>query len=68
VESKNINEESKWNSKVDDWDEESREYYQEHRANYRDSQMKQRFRRVTKWREHRVEHLDKRIGTENTVL
>ena len=30
--------------KIDDYDEESREYYQEYRANYGDSQMKQRFR------------------------
>ena len=40
VESENNNEESKWNSKMDDYDEESKEYYQEHRANYRNPQMK----------------------------
>ena len=33
---------------MDDYDEESKEYYQEHRANYEDSQMKQRFRKVTR--------------------
>ncbi len=31
---------------MDDWNEESREYYQEYRANYRDSQMKQKFRQI----------------------
>ena len=36
---------------MNDYDKESREYYQEHRANYEDPQMKQRFRRGTKWRE-----------------
>ncbi len=50
---------------MDDWDEESREYYQEYKANYRNSQIKQRFRRVTRWREHRAERLDRRMGTEN---
>ncbi len=50
---------------MDDYDEESREYYQEHRANYGDLQMKQRFRRVMRWREHRAERLDRRIGTKN---
>jgi len=29
--------------------------------------MKQRFRRVTRWREHRVERLDRKMGTENTA-
>ena len=53
---------------MNDYDEESKEYYQEHRANYGDSQMKQRFRRVTKWREHRAECLDRRMGTENIAL
>ncbi len=48
VESENDNEESKWDSKMDDYDEESKEYYQEHRANYGDLQMKQRIRRVTR--------------------
>ncbi len=38
--SENINEESKQDLKMDDWDEESREYYQKHRANYGNSQMK----------------------------
>ncbi len=52
---------------MDDYDEESREYYQEHRANYGDPQMKQRFRRVTRWREYRAERLDKRMGIENTA-
>src|SRR6266498_3461747 len=60
-------EESKWDSKMDDYDEESKEYYQEHRVNYGDPQMKQRFRRVTRWREHRAERLDRRMGTENTA-
>ena len=46
VESGNNNEESKCDSKMDDYDEESREYYQEHKANYRDPQIKQRFRKV----------------------
>ncbi len=40
AESENINEESKWNSKMDDYDEKSREYYQEYRANYEDPQKK----------------------------
>ncbi len=35
VGSENDNEESIQDSKIDDWDEESREYYQEYRANYR---------------------------------
>ena len=39
VESEDL-EESKWDSKMDDYDEEFREYYQEHRANYGDPQMK----------------------------
>ncbi len=68
VESENINEESKWDSKMDDYDKESREYYQEHRANHGDPQMKQRFRRVIRWREHRAERLDRRMKTENTAL
>ena len=33
---------------MDDYNEESKEYYQERRANYGDPQMKQRFRRVTR--------------------
>ena len=33
-------EESKWDSKMDDYDEESREYYQEHKANYGDPLIK----------------------------
>src|SRR6266511_3682233 len=64
VESEGNNEESKWDSKMDDYDDEAREYYQEHRANYRDPQMKQRFRRVTRWREHRAERLNRRMGTK----
>ncbi len=36
VESENDNEESKWDSKMDDYDEESKEYYQKHRVNYGD--------------------------------
>ena len=52
---------------MDDWDEKSREYYQEYRVNYRDPQMKQRFRRIIRWRKHRAEHLDKRIGIKNTA-
>ncbi len=67
VESENDNEELKWNSKMDDYDEESKKYYQEHRANYGDPQMKQRFRRVTRWREHRAERLDRRMEIENTA-
>ncbi len=39
VESEGLKE-SKWDSKMDDYDEESKEYYQEHRANYGDLQMK----------------------------
>src|SRR6266498_1941578 len=67
VESENDNEESKWDSKMDDYDKESKEYYQEHRANYGDPQMKQRFRRVTRWREYRAERLDRRMETEHTA-
>ncbi len=52
---------------MDDYDEESRKYYQEHRANYEDSQMKQRFRRVIQWREHKAKRLDRRMETENTA-
>ena len=52
---------------MDDYDEEFKEYYQEHRVNYRDPQMKQRFRRIIRWREHRAERLDRRMGTENTT-
>jgi len=63
----NINEESKWDLKMDDWDEKSREYYQEYRASYRDLQMKQRFRRTTRWREYRAERLDRKIGTKNII-
>ena len=33
---------------MDDYDEKSREYYQEYRVNYEDPQMKQRFRRITR--------------------
>src|SRR6266540_5873954 len=54
--------ESKWDLKIDNYDEESRGYYQEHRANYGNPQMKQRFRRITRWREHRAERLDRRMG------
>src|SRR6266511_3562770 len=68
AETENDNEEAEWDSKMDDYDEESKEYYQEHRANYGDPQMKQKFRRVTRWRKHRVERLDRRMGTENTAL
>ena len=53
---------------MDNYDEESKEYYQKYRANYEDPQMKQKFRRVTRWKEHRTEHLDRRIGIENTAL
>ncbi len=67
IESEDDPEESEWDSKMDDYDEESKEYYQEHRANYGDPQMKQRFRRVTRWREHRAERLDRRMGTEHTA-
>src|SRR6266498_4806038 len=63
----NDDEELKWDSKMDDYDEESKEYYQEHRANYRDPQMKQRFRRVTRWRKHRTKRLNRRMGTKNTA-
>ncbi len=52
---------------MNNWDEESKEYYQEYRANYKNLQMKQRFKRVTRWREYRVEYLDKRMKTENTA-
>ncbi len=52
---------------MNDYDEESREYYQEHKANYGDSQMKQRFRRVTKQREYRAKRLNRRMGTEGTA-
>ena len=52
---------------MDDYDEESKEYYQEHRTNYGDSQMKQRFKRIIRQREHRAECLDKKMGTENTA-
>ncbi len=30
--------------------------------------MKQRFKRVIKWREYRAECLNRRMGIENTVL
>ncbi len=53
---------------MDDWDEESKEYYQKYRANYRDPQMKQRFRKIIRQKEYRVECLDRRIRTENIVL
>ncbi len=33
---------------MDDWNEKSREYYQEYKANYRNPQMKQRFKRIIK--------------------
>ncbi len=52
---------------MDDYDKESKEYYQEHRADYRGPQIKQRFRKVTRWREHRAERLDRRMETENTA-
>ena len=52
---------------MSDYYEKSREYYQEYRANYKDPQIKQRFRRVIRWKEHRAERLDRRMGTENTV-
>jgi len=32
-----------------------------------DSQMKQRFRRITRWREYRAKRLDRRMGIENTT-
>ncbi len=31
---------------MNDYDEESKEYYQEYKANYGESQMKQRFKRI----------------------
>ncbi len=68
VESEGDNDESKWDSKMNNYDKESRKYYQKHRANYGNPQMKQRFRKITRWREHRAEHLDRRMGTENTAL
>ena len=49
---------------MNDYDKEFREYYQKHRANYEDPQMKQRFRRITRWRKHRA---DRRMRTENTA-
>ena len=52
---------------MNNYDEEFRKYYQEHKANYRDLQMKQRFRQVTRWREHKAECFDRRMGTENTT-
>ncbi len=52
---------------MDDYDEESKGYYQKHRANYRDLQMKQKLKRVTRWKEHRAERLDRRMRTENTA-
>ncbi len=68
VKSKNDNKKSKQDLKIDDWDKESREYYQKHKANYGDLQMKQRFRRITRQRKYRAEHLDRRMRTENTTL
>ncbi len=53
---------------MDDYDEESREYYQKHRANYKDSQMKQKFKRITRWKKYRTKRLDRRMRTENTTL
>jgi len=53
---------------MDDYNEESREYCQEHRVNYGDLQMKQRFRRITRLREHRAERLDRRMRMENIAL
>ena len=67
MESENINKESKWDSKMDDYDKESKEYYQKYKANYGDSQIKQKFRRIIRWREYRTECLDRRMGTENTT-
>ena len=52
---------------MNNYDEESKEYYQEHRANYGDPQMKQRFKRVTRWKEYRAEYLDRRMGIENNA-
>ncbi len=52
---------------MDDWDKESKKYYQEYKANYKDSQIKQRFRRVIRWRKHRAEHLVRRMGIKNTA-
>ncbi len=57
----NDNEETKWNSKMDDWDKKSREYYREYRVNYGNLQMKQRFRRITKRREYIAECFDRRM-------
>ena len=68
MKSENDNEESKWDSKINNWDKESREYYQEYKANYGDLQMKQRFRKVIRWRKYKVEYLDRRMETENTLL
>ncbi len=50
---------------MDDWDEEFKEYYQEYKANYRDPQMKQRCRRIIRWREYRAKRLDRKMRTEN---
>ena len=52
---------------MDDQDKESREYYQECKMNYRDLQMKQRFKRITRQREYRAECLDRRMRIENTT-
>ncbi len=64
---KNNNKESKCDLKMNDWDEEFRKYYQKYRVNYGDLQMKQRFKRVIRQREYRMERLDRRMGTENTA-
>ncbi len=53
---------------MNDYDDESRKYYQEHKANYGESKIKQRFRRITKWREYRIERLDRRMETKNITL
>ncbi len=68
MELENDNEELKWDLKINDWNKKFREYYQKHRANYKDLQMKQKFKKVIRWREYRTKCLDRRIETENTTL
>ncbi len=63
----NDNEELKQDLKMDDQDEKSREYYQKHRADYKDLQAKQKFRRIIRWREYKAERLNRRKRTKNTA-
>ncbi len=49
---------------MDVWNEEFRKYYQKYKANYRNPQIKQRFRKITRWRKHRVKCLDRRMGSK----